>query len=88
MREAVDQARAAAGFTVKSGWASAVLLIGSATSCRVVDSRIIELSNAALPESRQPYHASFGTPRARGPALSRLIAAVPAIRTEVRQRCD
>ena len=53
-----------------------MLLIGSATASRVVDSRIIELSDPALPESRQPYHASFGTARARGPALSRLIAAV------------
>jgi len=76
MPEAGDHARAAVGFTVKSGWASAVLLIGSATACRVVDSRIIELSDPALPESRQPYHASFGTARAPGPALSRLIAAV------------
>jgi hypothetical protein len=68
--------RAAIGFSVKSGWASAVLLIGSATSPRVVDSRRVELSDPAIPESRQPYHAAFGTAREAGPELSRLVSAV------------
>ena len=49
--------RAAIGFTVKSGWACAVLVAGSATSPRVVDSRRVDLSDPAIPESRQPYHA-------------------------------
>ena len=47
MREPGDQARAAAGFTVKSGWASAVLLIGSGETLRVVDSGI-RLSEAGI----------------------------------------
>ena len=68
--------RAAIGFTVKSGWASAVLLIGSAASPCVVDSRRVDLSDPAIPESKQPYHAGFGTARDSGPELSRLIAAV------------
>jgi hypothetical protein len=68
--------RAAIGFTVKSGWASAVLVIGSATSPRVVDSRRVDLSDPAIPESRQPYHAGFGTARDSGPELSRLIGVV------------
>ena len=67
---------AAVGFTVKSGWASAVLLSGSAASPRVVDSRRIDLSDPTVPESRQPYHEGFGTARGRGPQLSRLIASV------------
>lgn len=61
---------------MKSGWASTVLLVGSTTSPRVVDSRRVELSDPAIPESRQPYHAGFGTARDIGPELSRLIAAV------------
>jgi len=76
MRHGRGRTRAAIGFTVKSGWASAVLLIGAATSPRVVDSRRVDLSDPAIPESRQPYHAGFGTARDTGPDLSRLIAAV------------
>src|SRR5262245_50250793 len=68
--------RAAIGFTVKSGWASAVLLAGPATSPRVLDSRRIDLSVPAIPESRQPYHAGFGMARATGFELSQLIRAV------------
>jgi hypothetical protein len=66
----------AAGFTVKSGWASTVLVTGSATSIQVIDTRRIELSDPAVPESRQPYHAGFGTARASGVELSRLVSAV------------
>ena len=66
----------AAGFTVKSGWASTVLVTGSAASIQVIDSRRIELSDPAIPESRQPYHAGFGTARASGAELSRLVSAV------------
>ena len=68
--------RSAVGFTVKSGRASAVLLTGSATGVRVLDSRRIELSDPRLPESRQPYHDGFGTARAAGRERSRLIASV------------
>jgi hypothetical protein len=70
------RSRAALGFTVKSGWASAVLLAGSAELPRVVDSARVELSDPERPECRQPYHAGFGTARRRGPELSRLIGAV------------
>ena len=76
MREGQRRIRAAVGFTVKSGWASAVLLVGSAGSPRVVDSRRVDLSDPAVAESRQPYHAGFGTARSAGPELSRLVASV------------
>jgi hypothetical protein len=69
-------ALAAIGFTVKSGWASAVLVGGAVASPKVVDSRRIELSDPAIPDSRQPYHAGFGTARRSGPKLSQLLAAV------------
>jgi hypothetical protein len=63
----------AIGFTVKSGWAAAILLDGLLASPRVVDSRRIDLSDPAIPESRQPYHAGFGTARGAGKELSRLV---------------
>ena len=68
--------RAAAGFTVKSGWASAVLLTGPTSSPRVADSRPVELSNPAVPDARQPYHAGFGTAREQGKELTRLVGSV------------
>ena len=66
----------AAGFTVRSGWASAVCVRGSAQSIEVIDSRRIELSDPLVPEARQPYHAAFGTPRASSAELTRLVASV------------
>lgn len=70
------RAQAAIGLTVKSGWAAAVLVAGSVAEPRVVDSRRIELSDPALPDSRQPYHAGFGTARDAGPELAQLVAGV------------
>ena len=66
---------AAVGFTVKSGWASAVLLTGPATAPSVADVRRVELSDPAVPDSFQPYHAGFGTARAAGPGLRTLVAS-------------
>jgi hypothetical protein len=70
------QSRAAVGFAVKSGWAAAVLVSGTRQSPRVLDSRRIDLSDPAIPESRQPYHTGFGTARLNGPGLSRLLHTV------------
>jgi len=69
-------AAVAIGFTVKSGWASVVLLGGPATKPHVIDSCRIELSDPAIPESRQPYHAAFGTARPAGAERTRLVAGV------------
>ena len=68
--------RAAVGFTVKSGWASAVVLAGPAAAPRVLDSRRVDLSDPAIPDSRQPYHAGFGTARPAGQRLSRLVESI------------
>jgi hypothetical protein len=76
MSQRQGRSRTAVGFTVKSGWASAILLAGPVTSPRVLDSQRIDLSDPAIPESRQPYHAGFATARAGGPVLSRLLASV------------
>ena len=64
------------GFTIKSGWACAVVLDGSANSPQVVTSRRIDLSDPAEAEGRQPYHAGTGTARKPGPQLDKLIASV------------
>ena len=52
--------QATIGFRVKSGWATAVLLARPIQSPQVFDRRILELSDPAIPESRQPYHAGAG----------------------------
>src|SRR5260370_32639362 len=52
---------AAIGFRVKSGWATALLLAGPVQSPRVLDSRIVTLSDPAIPETRQPHHAGTGS---------------------------
>lgn len=45
---------------MKSGWAAAVLLSGPASAPQLLDRGIVELSDPAVPASRQPYHAGFG----------------------------
>ena len=52
---------AALGFRVKSGWAAAVLLAGPVESPRILDRRVVQLCDPAVPESKQPYHARMGT---------------------------
>jgi len=67
---------AAFGFRVKSGWAAAVLLTGPKTAPRVVDSRIVELSDAKVPHSRQPYHAGMGTAQTNRHIVDRLVRGI------------
>jgi hypothetical protein len=68
--------RAAAGFTVKSGWACAVLIGGTPATPRLLDSRRVEISNPDIPDAKQPYHAGFGTARQAGDELKRLVSSV------------
>lgn len=67
---------AAVGFTVKSGWASVVLLGAPDGKPAIADSRRLELCDPSIPEARQPYHAGFGTARSSGDALHQLVASV------------
>ena len=67
---------AATGFTIKSGWASAVLLAGPARTPAILDSRRVELSDPDVPAAKQPYHAGFGTARKPGDERTRLLASV------------
>lgn len=68
--------RAAAGFTVKSGWACAVLVGGTTAGPRLIDSRRVEISDPGIPDAKQPYHAGFGTARDSGDELKRLVSSV------------
>ena len=52
---------AVVGLRVKSGFAIAVLVAGPVRSPQVLDRRVIDLSDPAVPESRQPHHAEFAT---------------------------
>jgi hypothetical protein len=51
---------AALGFRIKSGWAAAVLLTRPAHAFQLLDVSRVQLSDPALPETRQPYHATMG----------------------------
>ena len=66
----------ALGIRVKSGWAAVVLLAGPKSAPRVLDSRVIELSDPGVPDSRQPYHAGFGTAQTNAAKVARLIRGV------------
>jgi hypothetical protein len=64
------------GCRVKSGWALAVLLAGPASAPRVLDRRRIALSDPAVPETIQPYHAALGTGQTDLRAVRRLTRIV------------
>jgi len=66
----------AVGFRVKSGWAAVVLLAGPKSAPRVLDSRIIELSDPDVADSRQPYHAGFGTAQSDLAKVARLVRGI------------
>jgi len=68
--------QATIGFRVKSGWAAAVLLVGPAQMPRVSEHRVVELSDPAVPASRQPYHAGRGVGQTDPATLQRLTAGV------------
>ena len=72
----MSKERAAVGFTVKSGWAAVILIEGSAAAPRVAACRRVEISDPEIPDAKQPYHAGFGTARAAGGELKRLVASV------------
>ena len=66
----------AVGFTIKSGWAAAVLLGGPPSAPEVIDCRRVEISDPDIPDATQPYHAGFGTARDAGEELKRLVSSV------------
>jgi len=66
----------AVGFRVKSGYAIAVVLEGSRQTPRPVASRIIELSDPAVAETRQPYHGGFYRTEEDTREIARRVAIV------------
>ncbi len=66
----------AIGFTVKSGWAAAVVVAETRDGLRVLDSRRVDLCDPDVPESTQPYHDGFATMRKPGAKLTRLLSSV------------
>jgi hypothetical protein len=76
MRARPAASSAAVGIVVKSGWAAAVLVAAAPSGILVVDSRRVELSDPANPESRQPYHDGFATARDAGDTLAEMLASV------------
>ncbi len=68
--------RAALGFRVKSGWAVAVLLDGSARSPHLCQNGVIDLSDPRDPETQQPYHAATGKLETNETKLKRRIESV------------
>jgi hypothetical protein len=66
----------ALGFRVKSGHAVAVALAGPSASPVLLARIDVALSDAAVPETKQPYHAELGTARENPEAIPRLVAIV------------
>jgi hypothetical protein len=64
------------GFRVKSGWAAAVLIANSAKAPTVIDSRVIELADPNVANSRQPYHAGLGMAQTDTAKVTRLIHGI------------
>ena len=64
------------GFRVKSGWAAVVLIAGTRKAPRLIDSRVIELSDPRVAHSRQPYHAGLGTAQTNVAKVTRLIKGI------------
>lgn len=60
---------AALGFRAHSGWAVAVAVAGSPNQPIVLERRRIEIADAAIPGSRQPFHAAEDLDAARAEAL-------------------
>lgn len=67
---------ATVGFRVRSGWASAVLLVGPAERPSVVHHSSINLSDPEQPETKQPYHARQGTLEQNDAKLQKRVGIV------------
>ena len=66
----------AVGFRVKSGYAIAVVLDGSRQRPRPLASRIVELSDPGVAETRQPYHDGFYKTEEDAREIARRVAIV------------
>jgi hypothetical protein len=73
---------AASGFRIKSGWATVVLLTGPIGSPPLCDNRTIDLSDPRVPETLQPYHATFGQLETDAKKTTRRARIVQRITTQ------
>ena len=68
----------AIGFRIKSGRAIAVALGGPAAAPTPLTKRVVELSDARIPATRQPYHDGFGSAQEDAAVIARLVKAINA----------
>jgi len=69
-------AQAAVGFRIKSGWAVAALVGGARQTPALLDLRRVELSDPAVPDARQPFHAALAAHTLAGRAESQRLVGV------------
>ncbi len=69
----------ALGFRVKSGYAIAILVRGPASAPTVVERHIVDLSDAAIPETRQPYHSNFGEAEEDARLIARRVTIIERV---------
>jgi hypothetical protein len=87
-RAAAGRARAI-GFRVKSGYAIAVALGGSATSPAALSRHIVQLCDPAIEETRQPYQSDVGEAEEDERAIARRVAIIErAAATSVKALVD
>ena len=67
------------GFRVKSGYAIAVILDGTADRPAAVARRIVELSDPKVKETRQPYHSDFGEAEDDQRKIARRVAIIERV---------
>ena len=64
------------GFRVKSGW-TMIVLVSASSPPKVIDRRRVDLSDPAVPDSVQPFHAGLDLPKAvAAKAVARLVRCV------------
>lgn len=69
-------AEIALGFRVKSGFAVAVALCGTAAAPVPLARRIVQLSDPAIAETKQPYHDGVGTAQQDMKEIARLARII------------
>jgi len=72
----------AVGFRVKSGFAIAVTLEGPASAPSALSRRVIEMSDSAVPETRQPYHDGFFRTEENAREIARRVKIVRRCATQ------
>jgi hypothetical protein len=66
------------GFRVKSGWAMAVLLVGTSKAPVLIKCQAVLLSDPKIPQSKQPYHAALELSEAEAKAVTKKLRKVVA----------